>query len=106
MWASNGLEMVMTEGDFGIQIPITIHDVTFSANDELQLTIKKKRNGDTIITKTYENITNNTIQLELTEEESALLPTGLYIYVLDWYQDGAFLCNLVPSSIFKVVDKG
>ncbi len=105
MWAAMGQGLEMTEGDWGIQLPITVNGVTFAANDEIKLIIKNKRNGDTILEKTYGNITDNTINLELTEAESALLPAGAYVYSLDWYQDGAFLCNVIPLASFKVVDK-
>jgi hypothetical protein len=41
----------------------------------------------------------------LTEEESALFPVGVYCYRLDWYQEGTFMCNIIPDAVFKVVDK-
>ena len=95
----------MTEGDFGVELPITISGATFSASDEIGLTIKTAANGTTIITKTFSDISQNTVVLELTEAESALLGVGSYVYSLDWYQDGAFLCNIVPCASFMVVDK-
>lgn len=30
---------------------------------------------------------------------------GFYTYSLDWYQDGAFLCNIIPAGEFRVVVK-
>lgn len=105
MWAAMGHCLEMTEGDWGIKLPITVKDVTFAANDAVKLIIKNKRNGDAILEKTYGNIADNTINLELTEAETALLPSGGYVYSLDWYQDGAFLCNIIPLASFKVVDK-
>ena len=57
------------------------------------------------VAKTYTNIQNNTIDFELTDSETELLPVGVYAYSLDWYQDGAFMCNIIPSGLFKVVDK-
>lgn len=105
MWTPTGHELTMCEGDYGIALPITVSGVTLTASDELALTIKKRRNGDTVLTKTFSNIQNNTVELELTEAESALLPVGMYVYSLDWYQDGVFLCNVIPTAVFKVVDK-
>ena len=105
MWAVNGNDLRMCEGDWGVQLPITISGVTFSNNDELILTVKEKLNGTTLITKNYTNITQNTITLEVTEVESALLKVGVYVYSLDWFQNGAFLCNIIPTAIFKVVEK-
>ena len=93
----------MAEGDWGVELPVTVSGATFAANDSLKIVIK---NGETtLVEKEYTNITQNTVKLELTEAESALLPIGVYVYRLDWYQDGAFMCNIVPVSTFKVVDK-
>lgn len=95
----------MCEGDWGIALPITISGVTFTENDKLLLIIKSKVDGDVLVTKTFENITQNTVQLVLSEPETALLPVGVYAYLIDWYQDDAFLCNLVPEAEFRVVNK-
>lgn len=105
MWNVNGQDLKMVEGDWGIQLPVTVSGTTLTASDELKLTIKTAINGDTIVSKTFTNIQQNTVNLELTEAESALLPVGTYVYLLDWYQDGAFMCNIIPSAQFKVVEK-
>lgn len=103
MWNVNGLQLNMTEGDWGVKLPVTVSGVTFANNDSVKIVIKSGET--TIIEKEYTNITQNTVNLELTEAESALLPVGIYVYRLDWYQDGAFMCNIIPISTFKVVDK-
>ena len=103
MWNCTGQSISMAQGDFGIEMPITISNVTFTASDELRLKIVK--NAVQVLEKTYSNIQNNKINLLLTEEESALLPVGNYAYSLDWYQNDAFLCNVIPSAPFKVVAK-
>ena len=105
MWNVNGQDLKMCEGDWGIKLPVTISGTTLTASDELLFTLKEAVNGNTILTKTFSNITQNTIDLELTEAESALLPVGGYAYSLDWYQNGAFMCNIIPTGAFKVVDK-
>lgn len=105
MWNVNGKALAMTEGDYGIKLPVTINGVTFAASDSVKLTIKSGLNGDAIIEKNYTNIEQNTVQLELTESESASLPVGRYVYVLDWYENGNFMCNVVPSGVFEVVEK-
>lgn len=103
MWYVNGNNISMTEGDFGIELPITVHGVTLGEQDSIKFTIKS---GDaTIIEKDFSDISHNTINLDLTEAESALLPVGLYSYVLDWYQNGVFMCNIIPSGRFVVGDK-
>lgn len=103
MWNVNGLQLNMTEGDWGVKLPVTVSGVTFANNDSVKIVIKSGET--TIIEKEYTNISQNTVNLELTEAESALLPVGSYVYRLDWYQDGAFMCNIIPISTFKVVDK-
>ena len=103
MWVVSGTSLSMAEGDWGVELPVTVSGATFAANDSLKIVIK---NGETtLVEKEYTNITQNTVKLELTEAESALLPIGVYVYRLDWYQNGAFMCNIIPVSTFKVVDK-
>ena len=103
MWAVSGNHLTMTEGDWGVQLPVTVSGVTFSASDSVRIVIKK---GETaLVSKEYTNIAQNTVNLELTEAQSALLPVGSYVYSLDWYQNGAFMCNIIPTAVFKVVDK-
>lgn len=103
MWNVSGNSLSMCEGDWGVELPVTISGVTFTASDSVRIVIKK---GETVlITKDFTNITQNTVRLELTEAESALLPVGAYAYSLDWYQNGAFMCNIIPTAVFKVVDK-
>ena len=103
MWNVNGITLNMTEGDWGVKLPVTVTGVTFTANDSVR--IKIQRDETAIIEKEYTNITNNTFDLEFTEAESALLPVGSYLYSLDWYQNGAFMCNIIPSGLFMVGDK-
>ena len=105
MWIVNGHDLKMTEGDYGLKLPVTISGTTLTASDEVQLIIKDKLNGNEILRKNYDNITQNTVELEITEAETALLPVGNYVYSLDWYQDGAFMCNIIPIGAFKVVEK-
>lgn len=103
MWAVNGNHLTMTEGDWGVELPVKISGVTFTASDAVRIVIKK---GETVLaTRDFTNISENTVNLELTEAESALFSVGTYVYSLDWYQNGAFMCNIIPSAVFKVVDK-
>lgn len=105
MWNVNGNTLQMAEGDWGISLPVTISGTTFTANDEVKLTIKDAMNGREILARDFDSIQDNTVNLSLTEAETALLPVGEYVYSLDWYQDGAFMCNIIPVAGFKVVDK-
>lgn len=105
MWAVSGYSLKMVEGDFGIQLPITIEGTTLTAEDCIKIEIKDKRNGETVLVKDFTNIEDNTFSLELTESESELLAAGFYVYNLDWYQSGEFLGNIITGATFKVVDK-
>jgi len=107
MWYGFGTDMEMTEGDFGISLPIKITGVTLSGTDSIKITIKRRMDGETVLEKTFtgQGIQDNQITLELTEAESELLPVGVYVYAMDWYEDGTFMCNLVTSGKFMVVNK-
>lgn len=104
MWNTNGNAIRMVEGEYGVDLPLTINGVTLTANDEIRLTIKRGRQGVVAIEKTYSDITNNTINVRLTEEESSTLRVGKYQYSLAWYQEGVFLCYLIDKAPFEVVD--
>ena len=108
MWvvnAPNDPNIKMAEGDFGIILPIKVKGLNFSAADSIDIVIKSKFNGEDLIHKTYNNIENDTVPFELTEAESALLPIGQYVYRIDWYQNGNFMCNIIVQGTLKVVDK-
>ena len=104
MWVVQGNTLSMAEGDYGIQLPITVSGTQFTLSDKIRITLKTAKNGTEILTKDY-TPQDNTVNFELTEEESELFPVGVYAYSLDWYQDGAFMCNIVTAATFKVVDK-
>ena len=104
-WNVNGMMLSMAEGDFGIKLPVTITGTTLGAGDSLLFTFKDAMNGNTIMTKNFDTIVSNSVDLELTEAESEIFTVGAYVYSLDWYQEGTFMCNIIPSAQFKVVDK-
>lgn len=103
-WTVMGNDLQMAEGDYGVQLPITISGMEFSAADCVKLTIKTAKNGEVILEKDFTNIQHGTINLELTAAESALFGVGAYVYRLDAYQDGNYLNNIIPLAAFKVVD--
>lgn len=106
MWESNGATIIkMTEGDYGIRLPFTVNGITLAQGDSIRFTFKNEANGETILVKEYTTFTQNTANLEFTEAESLLFPVGTYAYNMDWYQNGHFMCNLIPVGAFKVVDK-
>ena len=105
MWAADGINLKMCEGDYGIALPFTFSGATFANNDAIKVTVKAASGStQTVLEKTVTDITSG-YALELTEQESALMPVGNYVYSLDWYRSGVFLCNLVARGLWKVVDK-
>ena len=105
MLEATGNNITMTEGDYGIALPITITGPTFSDYDTVKMTIKDPISGNTILEKEFDNIQQNTVSFELSSAESAKLPSGTFVYCLDWYQRGHFMCNLIPAARFVVGDK-
>lgn len=105
MWDTKGLTVSMAEGDYGIALPVEIIGTELGEQDSIKLTFKDSANGNEILSKTFDGITGNTVNLELTEEESARFSVGSYVYCLDWYQSGNFMCNIISIAPFKVVDK-
>lgn len=114
MWDVNNQNICMSEGDYGVAIPMSVSGADFDGSDHMKLTIKKSVNGDTILEKDFTNESgafeksgNQSFDFSfvLTEEESALLPVGSYVYRIDWYQSGVFMYNIIPYAPFKVVDK-
>ena len=106
MWIAkeDGSFMQMAVGDYGIQLPFDVDGVTLSANDSIRFTFMDSA-GTFVLEKTYDNIQNNSVNLEFTDAESALFRSGVYYYSIDWYQDDLLMCNFIPNGIFKVVHK-
>lgn len=105
MWKVTANTITMAEGDFGVSLPVTISGTTFTASDTIRVSILTAMNGETILEKEFTAVDDNTVNLELTQAESELLSVGAYVYRLDWYQSGVFMCNIIPFAGFKVVDK-
>lgn len=95
----------MTVGDYGVELPITIVGTTITASDSIKIKFTNAMTGAEVLVKDYDNIADNTVDLEFTEAESALFPVGVYSYSLDWYQHGNFMCNIIPVGILRVVSK-
>ena len=100
------LEMI--EGDFGLILPIELEvdsDETITPEDSFSIKIYKEINGQAIIEKVYNNLENNTINFQLSKEESERLPVGRYFYDLDWFQGNTFLGNIIPKAYISVREK-
>ena len=97
----------MTEGDFGITLPIEINieGTELSSTDKFVFKIFKEINKDAIIEKVFDNITDNTLELKFTEAESKKLGVGYYYYDIDWFQEDIFLLNILAKKKFVVREK-
>ena len=98
-------KITMTEGDYGIVLPIKINGAIINNDDILKFTVKENSNKEEIFTKDFKIEQDNTLNFILTEEESKKFPPAVYVYSLDWYREGNFLCNLVKKALFEVEDK-
>lgn len=108
MFEVEGNQIIMTEGDFGISLPIELeleNGETISSDNNLKLAIYTNINTVPIITKIYENIQGNTINFQLDKSESLLLKAGRYFYDLDWYAGETFLNNIMRHEKFIVCEK-
>lgn len=106
MWVvTAGKDLQMTEGDYGIDLPIVIKGTDLNNSDSINFIVKTSVNGTTKLTKTFTNVQSGIINIRLTSSDANSLPVGTYVYSLDWYRSGSFMCNLVPYAIFKVVEK-
>lgn len=104
-WSEQGYRIEMAEGDYGIQLPVTFSGMTLTESDSIRFVFLTAKNGRVLLEKEFTNISDNAVNLVFTEEESAIFTPRTYVYRLDWYQNGLFMCNMIPEGIFKVVDK-
>ena len=102
-WKESGLSLQMAEGDYGVPLTIEFEGITFTARDQIDFVIC--RGEVELITKTFSDISNNTVELVISREETERLPVGRYLYRIDWYQDYAFMDNLAPNGLLIVIDK-
>lgn len=104
-WNVQNSSIEMTEHDFGIALTFKFSGFKVEAGDSIIFTLKKEADGESILTKTFDNVVDNTIELLLTEEDTALLNPGDYVYTLDWYKQNVFMYNIFEDASFKVVNK-
>lgn len=104
-WEVKGNNLEMTQGDYGVQLPYTLKGPTLTSSDAVKFTLKDGVGGPVILEKTFTNISNNVVNLELTAADTAKLQPRSYVYNLDWYQDGNFMYNIIGNASFKVVGK-
>lgn len=107
MWTAkeDGSYMQMAVGDFGIQLPFSVSDVTLTQSDTIRFAFARPDGSGVVLTKNYNNPQNNTVNLEFTEAESALFSVGKYLFSMDWYRGEELMCNLIKAGIFEVAGK-
>lgn len=101
-------KLEMIEGDFGLILPIELEvddEETITPQDSFSIKIFKEINGQAIIEKNYSNLQDNTINFQLSKEESERLSAGRYFYDLDWYQGNIFLGNIIAKAYLTVREK-
>lgn len=103
-WTVQNTTMRMSEGDYGVALPFSVKGTTIAAADSIKFVFKDGPNGETILTKEYTNLSQNSADLVFTAAESELFDPGTYCYTVAWYQSGVFQCNLVENGVFKVGD--
>lgn len=105
MWKASGTTIEMAEGDYGISLPIKINGITFGESDSVKFRVTDGRTRQELLELDFDHITQNTVEIVLTEAQSEALPAGEHSYTLDWYRDGVFMCNIIPFGVFRVVKK-
>lgn len=103
--ADENLNIKMIEKDYGLKLPIQLETDVLGNEDKFVIKIFKRINEKPIIVKEYENIKENTIEFELTKEESELLKVGRYFYDLDWFQENLFLGNIIAKKKIIIEEK-
>ncbi len=92
------LNIEMHKGDFGVILTINFDDV---ADTNIKFIISDLRKN-VLIEKMFKNITDNKIDIELTEEETSKLDVASYNWSLYQYIDKELKNTLVVNKIFKV----
>ena len=96
--AESSLNIEMNKGDFGVILTVNFDDI---ADTNIKFIISNL-NKNAIIEKTFDNITDNKIDLVLTEEETAKLDVGRYAWSLYQYVENELKNTLVVGKTFKV----
>ena len=104
MWNKENNKISMTKGDYGIALPITIIGIEIESGEQIIFYLKKTNNEE-VLKKIFEDLKNNTFDLEFTKEESERLEIGTYLYNIDWYKENVFLGNIVKNEIFEVSER-
>lgn len=77
MWiVTAGKELQMTEGDYGIDLPVVIKGADFGNGDTINFVVKTSVNGTQILNKSFSNIVDGVVNIRLTSSDAASVPVG------------------------------
>lgn len=91
--------IVMNEGDFGVELPMTIGNTLDT--DTIKFIIYDASDNE-IVNKTLP-YRNNTFIFELTKEESSRLAKNNYLYKIVQYRNDIMQNTLTEDSMFKII---
>ena len=94
----NDLRIEMNKGDFGVILTVNFDDI---ADTNVKFIISDL-SKNAIIEKPFDNITDNKIDLVLTEEETAKLDVGTYTWSLYQSENDQIKFNKLVGKTFKV----
>ena len=77
MWAVDENDITMCEGDYGIELPISVEGAELGDGDYLKIIVKDTMNGTQKLEKDF------TDALSLDSEDLTGLLVGKYVYSLD-----------------------
>lgn len=99
MTVTQGNNIKMNEGDFGVELPITIGNTLDS--DTIKFIIYDASNNE-IVNKTLP-YRNEAFIFELTKEESGRLVKKNYLYKMVQYRNNIMQNTLNEGSIFEII---
>lgn len=99
MFKIQGKDIQMNQGDFGIELPMTISNVLSGDKIEFEIYESNKNN---IIKKTL-TYRNERFIFVLTEEETEKLREKVYLYRVIQYRDEVLQNTINEDSLFEVV---
>ena len=105
MWSVSRNNISMTVGDFGVALAARVKGIELGDHDSIKIKFKTAIDGETVLEKVFTDIQNSSFGLILSADDSARFDVGTYVYSMDWYRDGVFMCNIIPCASFKVVKK-
>ncbi len=109
MLRSEGKKIIMNECDYGLDLPFHLSGDILTT-DKIIFSIKKSLYKDEkIIKKEFNNLVEEDgklgFVLSFTEEETKLLPSGDYVYMIHQCRDCGLHNTIVNDGIFTV-EKG